>query len=267
MEEKNNVAAESAVETTTQTNSPQVEAQDVTEQTTQSQQVVEPELPVSEEERRRAFQDQRLRIKQLEEETESYRQEREARTQNESAFSSFRQPTQPVGPVNINQFTSPVTGEVDWNAYNSAVQYNAAQMAANQARQTVTEQLDETNARSKYPEVFKNRALEEQVASTYLFRRLNGQPASVEQIAAEVARGQGKALEKAAQEGAEQALSELSEKEQAALQTTGLTSSPARQAQRVEEEQATRHTIRRGGKSGEEALAAALGSNRGWRNN
>jgi hypothetical protein len=263
MTDTNQVAAQSAVEETTQTNSPQVEAQPIEEQTPQVQSTVEPELPADETEQRRAFQEQRIRNKQLEEELEQLKSEREERTQNESAFSSFRAAAQPVGAVDINQFTNPTTGETDWNSYNYAVNQNARQVADVQARQTVNEQLDEFQARSKYPDVFADKKVEKQIAALYLFEKINGNTnVSISGLAADFAKGQGKVLTQAEQRGAEQALTELSAKEQAAVSAQGLTSAPARQAQSAEDEERTHLTIRRGGQGATDALANALSKRR-----
>lgn len=265
MDETKNVAAESAVETTTQPSSPQGKAPETqVETTTKEQQVVEPDLPNEESEARRAFQQQRLENKQLKEELDRLKSEQEGRMRNESAFNSFRAPTQPgVQQVDINQFVEPTTGEVNWNGYNAALNASAQAIAANQASQTVKEQLDEYQARSKYPDVFKDKELEKEVAARYLFERLNGNTnVTVESLAGQVAKRINKALDKAAQQGAEQALTELSPKEQASLAVQGTTSAPSRTAQSAEEEQATRLKIRRGGEEGIDALARALASRR-----
>lgn len=260
MDETKQVAAENAVEQTTPTNSPQDKAPETQVETQQTQQIVEPELPTDKEEERRAFQQMRLEKQQLKEELERLKSER---TTNEpSSFDTFRAPTQPAGPVDLNNFTNPVTGEVDWNAYNNAQFAAAQQVATQQARQTVTEQLDEYQARTKYPEVFADKKTEKQIAALYLFEKLNGRNVSIEQLAGEVARGTNKVLEKAAQAGAEQALTELTPKEQASLSITGTTSASAKSAQSAEADEAVRHTIRRGGQSGEEALASLLSSRR-----
>ncbi len=265
LKNQDNVAAESEVEKTTQTSSPQVEVAETQQETQQEAQPnnVESELPNTEEEKRRAFQEQRLKIKQLEEETERLRSETEARGRNESAFDSFRTPTQPGGnQVDINQFANPVTGEVNWNAYNQALNASAQQVAANQASQTVREQLDEYQAKSKYPEVFKDKALEKEVAALYLFERLNGRTVSVEELAGQVAKRVSKTLEKAAQQGAEQALTELSPKEQASLAVTGTTSAPSRTAQSADEQEALRQKVRHGGEEGLDAIAKLMAGRR-----
>jgi hypothetical protein len=263
MDETKNVVAEKEVEKTTQTSSPQVEVAETQQETQQTQQNVEPDLPSEESEARRAFQNQRLENKQLKEELDKLKSEQDGRARNESAFNSFRAPTQPgVQQVDINQFANPVTGEVNWNAYNQALNANAAAVAANQASQTVKEQLDEYQAKSKYPEVFKDKELEKEVAARYLFERLNGRSVTVEDLAGQVAKRMNKALDKAAQQGAEQALTELSPKEQASLAVTGTTSAPSRAAQSADNEQAMRLKIRHGGEEGLDAIAKALANRR-----
>lgn len=259
MDETKQLAAEQVVEETTQTSSPEVKAPETQEQTEQTQQNVEPDLPNDETEARRAFQEQRLANKQLKEELEQLRNERQ---QEPSSFDSFRGQTQPAGPVDINHFTDQITGEVNWGAYNNAINTNAQQVAAQQARQAVSEQLDEYQARSKYPEVFSDKKAEKQIAALYLFERLNGRNVTIEQLAGEVARGTNKSLEKAAQQGAEKAITELTPKEQASLSAIGTTSAPARQAQSAQDDLSRRLTIRQGGRSADDALAAALRAQR-----
>ncbi len=263
MDETKQVAAQTAVEPTTQPSSPQGEVAETQQETQQTQQNVEPDLPNDESEARRAFQSQRLENKQLKEELDRLKSEQDGRQRNESAFNSFRAPTQPaVNQVDINQFADPTTGEVNWNAYNGALNANAQSIAANQASQTVKEQLDEYQARSKYPDVFKDKDLEEEVASRYLFNRLNGRNVTVEELAGQVAKKLNKALDKAVQQGAEQALTELSPKEQASLAVTGTTSAPSRAAQSAEEQDALRQKVRHGGEEGMDAVAKLLANRR-----
>ncbi len=259
MDETKNVVAEKAVEKTTQASSPQAEVPEVTgDQTQQAQQNVEPDLPNTEEEKRRAFQQQRLENKQLKEELDKLKSEQEGRVKNESAFNSFRAPAQPAGQADINQYTNPITGEVNWNGYNAALNAVARQEASYQASQTVREQLDEYQARSKYPEVFKDKDLEEEVASRYLFYRLKGENVSIEDLAGRVAKRMVKVLDKAAQQGAEQALTELSPKEQASLAISGVNSAPVQKTQQAQEDESLKFTVRRGGREADEALARLM---------
>jgi hypothetical protein len=265
MDETKNVAAKSAVETTTQPSSPQGKVPETQVETTiKEQPIVEPDLPNEESEARRAFQQQRLENKQLKEELDRLKSEQDGRIRNESAFDSFRAPTQPgVKQVDINQFADPNTGEVNWNAYNAAQTANVQAVAAAQSAQTVKDQLDEYQARSKYPDVFSDKELEKEVAARYLFEKLNGNTnVTVESLAGQVAKRVNKALDKAAQQGAEQALTELSPKEQASLAVSGTTSAPSRQARSAEEQEALSLKTRRGGEEAIDAIAQRLAGRR-----
>ncbi len=236
------VAAEKVVETeTTQTNSPQVKEETTTPQTTSETSgdqgvAVEntDEFPTDVEEQRRAFQEQRQEIKRLKE-------EKEARTKGESAFNAFRAQTPPVSqisPVNIEDYTDPITGQVNTAAYNFAVNNAIAQgnqMASFQAKQTAQELIDENNARSKYPEVMNNAESEREVADLWLAAKLRGENPSVSDIAARIAKRDGKTISKAEKIGAEKILNEVSEKEQAGLNAEGQTSALGRQATSQEE--------------------------------
>lgn len=227
---KKDVVAQSEAEPTAQDSSPQSEEPTTEVQGTQETQV-EPEKTtekVSEdamdEEQRKAFQDMRLKIKKLED-------EKKARLKGENAFDVFR--PKPQANVDINSYVDPVSGNVDWNAYNQAVITNAQAAAS----RTVQEQLDEQNARSKYPEAFEK--FERAIAGEWLSAQLKGKPVSVTELAesySQMLQADTVKVEKQAEKrGAEQALTQLTPKEQASLQAQGTTSQPARQAQSAED--------------------------------
>lgn len=248
--QETNAVAQNEVEETTQDSSPQSEVQE-TEQTPQEPAVDAvdssgDELPETEEERRRAFQEMRKELKALKE-------ERQTREQSESAFDALRAP-QATQQVDVNQYVNPNTGEIDWATYNAAIQATARQQASMEVR----EQLDEHDARTKYPEVFSNRALEEEVAAKYLYNKLRGQNVSVTQIAAQVSENFKKATVKAEKAGAERALNEVNEKEQAALSAQGQTSAPARQSQSSDDLERLRVMSRGQGQSSIDAIAQRL---------
>ena len=225
----NTVAEESAVETPTQTSSPQVEAQ-TTEGQTPPQGAPEggasDEPKFQSEEERRAFQEMRLENKRLKEEIEG-------KKTRESAFASFRPQQVPnVGLANgvkVEDYTDPYTGEINRPAYNAGVAAEGARVAAVQAQQSVQDQLDEDRARNKYPDLFADAEVEEEIAARWLKSKMSGEAASVLDIAGRVAKRYQKAVTKAEKSGADQALSQLSEKEQAALAASGQTSSASRQ--------------------------------------
>jgi hypothetical protein len=248
--QETNAVVENEVEETTQDSSPQSEVQE-TEQT--PQEPVEKadvssgdELPETEEERRRAFQEMRKELKALKE-------ERSTREQSESAFDAFRQPAQ-IQQADVNQYVDPNTGQIDWASYNNAV----TQTARQQASLEVKEQLDEHEARTKYPEVFSNKDLEEDVAAKYLYYKLRGQNVKVTDIAARVSQSFKKATVKAEKVGAERALTEVNEKEQAALSAQGQTSAPARQSQSSDDLERLRVMSRGQGQTSIDAIAQRL---------
>jgi len=220
--DENKVAEEKVVETeTTQTESPQVENPITEGETTQGEQV---QTPVAEdslepagmtEEQRRAFQEQRLEIKRLKE-------EKEALPRGESAFNAFRAqaPQVPSTPVQVQNFTDPITGETNWQAYNLAQQQREQAVLAqakSEARSEVQEILDEERARTKYPELMNNPVTEKQIASRWLYEKVNGNNVSISDIASEFARNFKQAVSKAEKIGAERILTEVSEKERAGL--------------------------------------------------
>lgn len=229
---------EKAVETTTQDSPPQSK-EVTTEPQTTSEAQVEPEkkeevpedaeLKFSDEEQRKAFQKMRLENKKL-------REEMGARQKNESAFDVFK-PKAPVGGVDINNYVDPVSGNVNWNAYNQAVSTQATVQATN----AVKEQLDEERARNLYPDVFANSKLENAIAGQWFAAKLQGKEVSITELASDYAdlvkQSVAKAEKQAEKRGAEQALTELTVKEAASLQAQSTNSAPARQAQSAEDEE------------------------------
>lgn len=200
---------------TTQTSSPQVESPITGDETVQGETVqpsVVEESDVSSsmtEEQRRAFQEQRLENKRLKEELE-------AKPKGPSAFETFRA-TPPVSqPVEIQNFTDPITGETNWQALNQAQQQREQaiiQQATAAARNEFQENLDEQNARTKYPELMNDPVTEKQIASRWLYEKVNGNNVSISDIASEFARNFKQAVSKAEKIGAERVLNEVSEKE------------------------------------------------------
>jgi len=218
-----NVVEENGVETeTTQTSSPQVESPITGDETVQEEAVVQ--TPVAEEsdvtstmteEQRRAFQEQRLENKRLKEELGS-------KPKEESAFNAFRAQTPPIpsGPVQLQNFVDPITGETDWQSYNAAQQSREQQILAQarfEAKSEVQETLDEQSARTKYPELMNDPVTEKQIASRWLYEKVQGNNVSITDIAGEFARNFKQAVSKAEKIGAERVLNEVSEKEKAGL--------------------------------------------------
>lgn len=253
---------ESVVEETTQDSSPQSEVQE-TEQTP-TEVSTEPEAQETEEEvsvdegmnekQRKAFQDMRLRNKQLEEKLKT---ETVERTKNESAFDMFRRSEQPTS-VNADSYRDPYTGQVDWTRYNQDVQAVATRNAQIEARNTVNQELDEYKARNKHPELFSDPVMEEEIAAKYLFEIARGNQVTVEQVSDLIAAKYSKAVSQAEKAGEKKALTELTPKEAASLQARGQTSSQSHAQVSSEQEEAIRRQIRSGGKAGEEALAEAF---------
>ena len=253
-------AVESVVEETTQTNPPQVEVPTTKEQTNQEaktdSQVTE-DLPTDVDEQRRAFQEQRLEIKRLKEENE-------ARVKNESAFDVFRPkavPQAPNGPIRVEDYTDPYTGEVDWNKYNGAVNstlQGVKEAARFEAQQTVQETIDENNARSKYPDLFADHETEQEIADRWFAAKMRGENPSISDIASRVAKRFGTAVSKAEKIGAEKILEEVSPKEQAALAAEGGTSSANRNQISDDEFETLRRQSRGKDGSAEDAIAKRL---------
>lgn len=242
--EDTKVAVEKAVESeTTPTNPPQVEDPITGDQTTQGETDVQ--TPVVEEtqvpanmtaEQARAFQEMRLENKRLKE-------EREALPKGESAFNVFRAQTPSVQsePVMVENFTNPMTGETNWQAYNLAQQQREQQIltqAKAEARSEVQDLLDEEKARAKYPDLMNDPATEKLIAARWLYEKVQGNNVSVSNIASEFARDFKQAVSKAEKVGAERILSEVSEKEKAGLTAGGQSSQGAvRSASREEQTQ------------------------------
>lgn len=245
MEEPKNVAVESAVETeTTQTSSPQVEAETTTPQT--KEETVE-ELPNATDEQRKAFQEMRLENKRLKEEME-------ARQRNESAFDQFK--PKPVAPVfNSEQFTDPYTGEFNWEAYSKAQEQTIAAKVTSQIEERIAQEKDEETARNLHPELFKDPEIEQEIADRWVAAKLRGENATVTEIADRVSKRFSKALNKAEQLGAERALNEVSPKEQVALSTNSQSSGQAQRQQVKETNSEELNAIRFGN---EDVLANAM---------
>lgn len=250
---KTDQAAQSEVEKTTQVASPPTEAQPTEAQTTQVEakpERVPDELPTDSEEQRRAFQAMRQELKQLKEETK-------ARSKSESAFNVFKpQPTANLAdPVRVEDYSDPMTGEINRPAYNAALEARQARLDASRAQSSVQDQLDEYQARAKHPELFADPEAEEEIASRWYFNRIQGKPVTVSDIADSVARKYSRAVSKAEKIGAEKALEQVTPKEQAALQATSQTSAPAQRASSEEDLDRLRSATRFGS---EDAVAARL---------
>jgi hypothetical protein len=224
---QDNVAVEKEVETTTQTESPQVEVP-TTEEQTVTEQVDQPEQQqVSNVESEEPNDPREYQIKRLAEENRRLKSER----RQGSAFDAFRPQAQPnAGQVDVNNYTDEY-GQVNWNAYNSAVNQNIQQIASTQASQAVQEQLDEQKARTNHPELFADPDTEQEIADLWIAAKLRGENASVSEIADKVDKRYRKDVSKAEKRGAEKMLQEVSTKEQAGLSASGQTS----QGQRVQE--------------------------------
>lgn len=224
-------AEEKVVETvTTQTNSPKVESSITGSETDarvsddQGTVTENSDVKFQTEEERKAFQEMRLENKRLKEELES-------RGNEGSAFDMFKAQTPPVsqsGPVRVEEYQDPVTGETNWQAYNLAQQQREQtnlQQARFEAQQVVREEMDEQNARSKYPELFADRNTEKLIAAQWFFEKAQGRNVPITQIAGEFARNFKQAVSKAEKISEERVLNEVSEKEQATVQASQTSSS------------------------------------------
>lgn len=228
IDNQENVAVETAGETTPQTSSPQVEApttevQTVVEETDQSNQQQVQDVQDDKPNDPREFQ-----IKRLAEENRRLKSERQG-----SAFDAFRLQTTP-GQIDLNSFTDEY-GNTNWNAYNAALVTNAQQVAQSKAQETVTELLDEQNARTKHPDLFADPEVEQEIADRWVAAKLRGENPTISEIAERVSKRFVKDVSKAEKRGAERALQEVSVKEQAGLAAPGQTSQGARQLQSDEE--------------------------------
>lgn len=241
---KTNQAVQSAVETdTTQVNSPATEVSTTEIQTTEGEAVQQqaPDIEASmTPEARKAFQEQRIKIKQLEE-------ERIARQSNESAFSVFR--PQPQIEPHVSQYTDPYTGETNWTAYNQA----QAQQIKAEASQAAEDRIDEYEARQKFPELFADRSVEKLIANNWLGYKMEGKNISVSQVAQEVSKLLGRTVSKAEKSGAEKALEQVTSKEQASLSASGQTGS----RQQISSDE-SRGLIEATRKGSEDAIAARM---------
>lgn len=220
----NNSVGQTVVEDTTQVTSPTTKEPTTGTQTTEGL-ANQPSVPVEpkfqSEEERKAFQEMRLENKRLKEEVA-------ARQSNESAFQVFK--PQPVN-VNPQQFNDPVTGEFNQVAYTQA----ELQKVKAEASQAARDEIDEFQARQKYPEIFADRETEEIVASQWFASKMRGENVTVTQIADRFAKRWGKAVTQAEKVGAQKALQQVTPKEQAALAATGQTGAAAQLEQSDDE--------------------------------
>lgn len=227
---------------TPQVDSPSTEAP-VTEQTAVSDNETVPDTePKMTDEQRQAFQEMRLELKRLKE-------EKAARETSESAFQVFKQQPQ---DIDINQFVDS-QGQTNWQAYNQAV----AQKARFEASQAARDELDEYKAREKFPDLFANPRTEKVIASQWLYERMQGKNTSVYKIAEEFSKDFTKAVSKAEKAGAEQMLSKVSEKEQAAV-TPSKTSTSAKAQLSNDELENLRQQSRGRGTESDVAIAARI---------
>lgn len=218
MDENQNVAVESAVETTTQTSSPQVEVPTTEEQTVETT-VDQPEVKqVSDVETDKPTDPREFQIKRLADENRRLKSERQG-----SAFDAFRPQAQTNNSVDVNNYTDEY-GQVNWNAFNAAVNTQVQQVASAQATQAVQEQLDEQNARTKYSDLFEDPDTEQEIADRWVAAKLRGENVLITDIAKKIHDRNSKDVSKAEKRGAEKMLQEVSEKEQAGLSASGQTS-------------------------------------------
>lgn len=244
MDQKNDEvpAEQKVVEETTQVAPPTTEAPTVTEEQTATEPESQDEPKGMTEEQRKAFQDQRLEIKRLKEETGT-------RKQSESAFAAFR-PQSQVGAVDVNRYADPTTGIVDWNTYNQAV----TQQARVEAAQAAREEVDEYRARQTHPDLFENPRTEKLIAAQWLYEKMQGRNVSITEIANDFSKDFAKAVTKAEKTGAEKMLTQVSEKEQAAV-TPSQTSSQASQQLKADDLENLQRQSRGKGRESEEAVA------------
>lgn len=240
-------AEERAVEPeTTQTDSPTVKETQLESQTNQDEAIsdgVSDDIPEDIEKQRKAFQEMRQEIKRLKE-------EKTVREKSESVFDQFKPQAQ---TPDVSQFADPITGNVDWNAYQQA----DSQRVRAEAQQAARDEVDEYRAREKHPELFNDPEVEKEIAAQWFFEKYQGQRTSITEIADRVAKRYSKAVTKAEKIGADKALDEVSEKEKAAMEATSQTSEPARQATASADLDSLREQSRFGD---EDAIAARLKS-------
>lgn len=197
-------------------------------------------------------------------ENKRLKEEIESRTPKESAFTPFRPQTAPVGavaPLQVQNFQDPVTGEINWGAYNQA-QNVREQQILQQARaeaQRVTEELvDEQTARSKFPELMNDKETEKLIAGQWIYEKMQGNNVSVTDIAERFARNFKQAVSKAEKIGAEKILNEVTEKEKAALTASGQTSQPSRSSASQEEQSYLSERTRKGDYNAVEARISKI---------
>lgn len=227
---QDNVAVESAGETTPQTSSPQVEVPTTEEQITPTQTDQSDKETATDVESATPNDPREHQIKRLAEENRRLKSEKQG-----SAFDTFRPQPQQSQTVDVGNYTDEY-GNVNFNAYNQALVRNAQQVASVQAQQTVQELLDENNARTKHPDLFADAETEKDMAAMWLWEKTQGNNVTVSEIAARFANRKSKDVSKAEKRGAEKMLQEVSEKEQAGLSATSQTSAGARAVQTQEDE-------------------------------
>lgn len=224
------MAVENEVEQTTQTESPQVEAPAIEEQTDQPTVDQQTEDQVLDVDSKEPKDPREYQIKRLAEENKRLKSERQG-----SAFDTFRTKVSPGAvQVDINNYKDEY-GEVNWNAYNADLKYQAKQEAKVEARQEVQEILDEEKARTRHPDLFADEDTEKQMAAMWLWEKTQGNEVTVSEIADRFASRSSKDVSKAEKRGAEKILQEVNTKEQAGLSASGQTSQGSRQAQSDED--------------------------------
>jgi hypothetical protein len=241
-------AVQNAVETeTTPVTPPQTEVETATPQTKEAGTDQAQELPTQTEEQRKAFQEQRQEIKRLKEEVA-------ARTKNESAFDAFRV-TPPIPQFSSEQFSDPVTGEVNWQQYQAAQEAKITATVTSQVEERLRQERDEATARNKHPEVFEDPDTEQEVADRWFAAKMRGENPTITEIAAKVSKRLEKTLVKAEIRGAQKALTEVEPKEKVALTASGQSPTQAIRHQETEDDQARIAAIRYGS---DDALADAM---------
>ncbi len=236
---------EKEAETTAQTSSPQVEVPTTEEQTAQVEVDQPQQEQVSDVESVETKDPREFQIKRLAEENKRLKAERQG-----SAFDAFR-PQGQTGQVDIRNYTDQYTGEVNYPAYNAAVNTQIQTVAT----QTTQELLDEQNARSKHPDLFEDPDTEQEIADLWVAAKLRGENTSVAAIAERVAKRNSKDVSKAEKRGAEKILQEVSVKEQAGLSASGQTSQGMQQQMSDEDQQVLSERTRVGD---EDAIVARL---------
>jgi hypothetical protein len=237
------VVVQSEVETeTTQTDSPQVEVE-TTPETAQE----DVALPDETEEQRKAFQEQRLEIKKLKEEVE-------LRRQNESAFAAFK-PKPIMTSFSSDQFTDPVTGEINIQALTQAQEAHITAKVTSQMEARLAEEKDEDNARRQHPDLFADPEIEQEIADRWFAAKMRGENVTVTDIAGKVSKRFQTALNKAEKAGAEKALQDIAPKEKVALTAQPQSATAAQRVIESENDEANMQAVRFGNN---DALAIAM---------